>query len=92
MADYELDPPILPEFVLEPQDAFVVKNIPAKLTCAVRSATEAHFKCNGEWLSRASATYEEHSNETTGERWVIYRCSVFKKYFFFIYNSYKKAV
>jgi len=67
---YEDSAPSLPEFLLEPQDAYVIKNVPAKLTCAVRSATEAHFKCNGEWLSRASATYEEHSNETTGEKYI----------------------
>ena len=65
---YEDSAPSLPEFLLQPQDAYVIKNVPAKLTCAVRSATEAHFKCNGEWLSRASATYEAHTNETTGEK------------------------
>jgi len=43
--------PLLPNFVVEPDDQFVVRGSPAKLQCYVASASKALFKCNGKWVS-----------------------------------------
>lgn len=37
-----------PFFIQEPEDAYVVKNRPATLTCEAGNVLQIHFKCNGE--------------------------------------------
>uniref|UniRef100_A0A3B3RWV4 Netrin receptor UNC5 n=1 Tax=Paramormyrops kingsleyae TaxID=1676925 RepID=A0A3B3RWV4_9TELE len=56
----------LPEFQLEPEDGFIVKNRPVQLRCRASPATQIYFKCNGEWVNQNDHVTRESLDQITG--------------------------
>ncbi|XP_046393802.1 netrin receptor UNC5B isoform X2 [Ischnura elegans] len=65
-----------PEWVEEPEDAYVVRGKPATLTCRAANAIRVTFRCNGEALRERQVSYSSLVDPESGRRVAEARASI----------------
>jgi hypothetical protein len=58
---------LLPIFLEDPIDSFVIKSRPAILNCSVIHSSKAYFTCNGEALAKSSEHVEKNLVDANGQ-------------------------
>ena len=58
---------LLPVFLEDPVDGFVIKSRPAILNCSVIHSSKAYFTCNGEALAKSAEHVEKNLVDASGQ-------------------------
>ncbi|XP_050817722.1 netrin receptor UNC5A isoform X2 [Gopherus flavomarginatus] len=70
---------LLPHFLLEPQNVYIVKNKPVSLACRAMPATQIYFKCNGEWVHQGEHVTQRSTDQGTGLPLMDVRIDIFRQ-------------
>ncbi|XP_053575350.1 netrin receptor UNC5D [Bombina bombina] len=61
-------PGTLPQFQMEPEDAYIIKSNPITLRCRAMPALQIFFKCNGEWVHQNEHMSDESAVDGAGQK------------------------
>jgi hypothetical protein len=76
---------VLPVFLVDPIDAFIIRSKSAELSCRVVGADKAYFTCNGEAMAAAERHKEEDRIEVAGDQ--VSKVALLFNYFYLFVNN-----